>query len=193
MPVLIVALRSGLPAAAMGARGTACGPAASPSHSPHDQASETQASAARCIKASCCARAPNRSGLSPTQRIPPRTALRVVPKHRERGYSCNRLRGGESVGATLRVRNTVDRGLRLSSVINIKYSVLLLLSARASALPSRRALLAGGGAERVAQVCFGSGCTECQHALRPRPRLRLRGPRAGGHLRPQLHAEVGGA
>ena len=112
---------------------------------------------------------------------------------RERGYSCNRLRGGESVGATLRVRNTVDRGLRLSSVINIKYSVLLLLSARASALPSRRALLAGGGAERVAQVCFGSGCTECQHALRPRPRLRLRGPRAGGHLRPQLHAEVGGA
>ena len=31
------------------------------------------------------------------------------------------------------------------------------------------------------------------HALRPAPRLRLRGPRAGGHLRPQLHAEGGGA
>lgn len=80
-----IALRSGLPVAATGATGTACGPVAPPSHNPHDQASRAQASVtARCTISFCCTCAPNRSVLSPTQRNPPRTALPVVGCGRSR-------------------------------------------------------------------------------------------------------------
>jgi len=78
-------LRSGLPVAAMRARGTACGTVAPLSHNPHNQASVAQASVtARCTTSSCCACAPNRSVLLPTQRTPPQTALPVVGYGRSR-------------------------------------------------------------------------------------------------------------